>query len=214
MKCDTFLHYLSHFSQNESLALKLQHFHKMQNAVLILSQETKTKERFAEESLSCDIQISLFPLLFLSLSCSALSISHALFLCLSLFYSVTPSIQLNVCPLSLSFSASFLFSFPYILSISHFLSFLSHPVTSLIRITSPLPLPLSLFLFVCIFPILIFSFNLCNNHGDRLCIISDSQLCSKTEQSRRQNCPCRPSLRTPPKPASSFFENSALSILH
>ena len=47
---------------------------------------------------SCDMQISLFPLLFLSLSCSALSVSRVLFLCLSLFYLVNRSIQLNLSP--------------------------------------------------------------------------------------------------------------------
>ena len=73
------------------------------------------------------MKISLFPLLFLSLSCFALSVSHALFHCLSLslFYSVSPSIQLNLSPLSLSFSSFFLLSFSFYLSLISFL-FLSH----------------------------------------------------------------------------------------
>ena len=103
---------MSQFSQNESLALKLQHFHKMQNAVLILSQDTK--------------ELSFHFSFYRSHTCFALSVSHALFLCPSLFYSGTPSIQLNLSHLSL-FSPSYLFSlFPFYLSLISFL-FFSHP---------------------------------------------------------------------------------------
>ena len=96
----------------------------MQNAVLILSQETK--ERLAEELLLRHADLSLSTSLSLALSCFALSVSNVLFLCLSLVYSVSPSSlspchQLNLSPLSLSFSPSFLHSFSFCLAPIFFL---------------------------------------------------------------------------------------------
>ena len=110
---------------------QLHYFHKMQNAVPILSQDTQ--ERIVQ-SRSCDKSFSFD----FSFSRSALSVSRALSpASLSLFYSVTLSVQLSLSPLSLSFSPSSLLSFslfPFI-SLSHFLSLFSHRVTSSIRLT-------------------------------------------------------------------------------
>ena len=132
---------MSQFSQNESLALKLQHFHKMQNAVLILSQDTK--------------ELSFHFSFYRSHTCFALSVSHALFLCPSLFYSGTPSIQLNLSPLSL-FSPSYLFSlFPFYLSLISFLfshtqldstHFISLPLSHSLYFSFSLSISLFLFL--------------------------------------------------------------------
>ena len=81
------------------------------------SQSRHTRENRSD---SLSQQILLFRHLFLSLSRSALSVSralssltlsHALFLCLSLLLSHSPSVQLNLSPLSLSFSPSSLLSF-------------------------------------------------------------------------------------------------------
>jgi len=81
----------------------------------------KRQRRELLSNRSCGVQISLFPLLFLSLSCFALLVSRALFIFLSLFYSVAPFIQLNLSPLSLSFSPFFLLSFSFYLSLISFL---------------------------------------------------------------------------------------------
>ena len=79
-----------------------------------------------------------------------LSWSFAFSLSASLsFIAVNHSIQLNLSPLSLSLFPSLFLCFSYYLSLSlsHFLSFLSHPVTSPIRLTSSLTLFLSLCFF-------------------------------------------------------------------
>ena len=126
---------MSHFSQNESLALRLHSFHKMQNTVLITSQETQG--RIIEESILR--QISLFPLSFPSLSYSALW-SLVLFICLSLSLSLSRppclthfSSSLSLCvlhslSLSRSPSPSFCLLFRYIVSLSPWLIF-SHTPT-------------------------------------------------------------------------------------
>ena len=100
----TFLHYLSHFSQNESLALKLQYFHKMQNAVLVLSQETK--ERIAEESILRHANLSLSTSLSLGLLLCSLSLSCSFSLSLFILFSQ------SLYPTQFILPFSFLLSFP------------------------------------------------------------------------------------------------------
>ena len=83
----------------ESLALKLQYFHKMQNAVLILSQETK--ERLGEESLLRHANLSLSTSLSLTLLLFSLGFSLSFSLPLSLLpsQSLYPT-QVVLLPLS------------------------------------------------------------------------------------------------------------------
>ena len=108
------------------------------------SQSRHTGENCSESLLR---QIFLFGLLFLSFSCSALLISHALlslslsgafFLCLSFSFTQSLPLPNSICPPFLS--PSFLLSFSFYLSLSRFLSFLSYRVTNSIRLTSSLPL--------------------------------------------------------------------------
>ena len=123
----------------------------MQNAVLILSQETKG--RIAEESFlrHTYVQISLFIILFLALSCFALS----LFLSLSflLIHSLNP---IQCIPLFLSFSLSLLLSFS-------FYPLLSFPLFSFTLSNQPDPthfISLSLSFSLCFYFSLSKSFSL------------------------------------------------------
>ena len=76
-------HLFSQISQNEPLVLKLHYFLKMQNAMLILSQETQ--ERIYHQGITLATNLSLLTsFLTHSLSHYALPISRAFFLCLFL----------------------------------------------------------------------------------------------------------------------------------
>ena len=82
----------------------------------------------AEKSLLHNANLSLSTSLSLVLLLCSLALSRSFSLPLSLFYSATPSIQLNLSPLSLSLLLSFLpslFFLFYLSLISHFLSFFS-----------------------------------------------------------------------------------------
>ena len=114
--------------------------------MLILSQDTQ--ERISQESLLR--QRSLFWLLFFLLSRFALSVSHALSLCLSLFATRPFCLSNSLYPPSLSFSLSNSFTHTHTLSLSpthwvgptHFISLSLFPFVSffLFSLSSP-PLP-------------------------------------------------------------------------
>ena len=109
------LHTICHISRKTNHLCSMHYFQKIQNAVLILSQDLQ--ERIAQESLLR--QIFLFRLLFLSFSRSLalLSWSFALYVSLYLYVAWTGPLSLSL-PLSLCLSNSS----------SRFLS-LSHTIT-------------------------------------------------------------------------------------
>ena len=93
---------------------QLHYFHKLQNAVLIFSQDTQERiaqNRSCDKSFSFDFSFSRSILCSLGLSHSVSSVSVSrFFLCLSLFSSVTPSVQLLLSFPFYLFLVSFLFS--------------------------------------------------------------------------------------------------------
>ena len=118
------LHIICHTSRktNHLCSTTLWYFHKMQNAMLILSQETQ--ERIVRELLSR--QISISRLLFVSLSCSSSTLSIYNILSFSTSHSVTQSLlypTYSIPPFFLYLSLSFLTGLVYF-SFSPSLSFL------------------------------------------------------------------------------------------
>ena len=133
---------------------QLHYLHKMLNAMLILSQDTH--ERIARTR-SCDKSFS-FNFSFsrsLALLSRSLALYH-IFLCFALFFSA-PLLSLllshSLCQTQFVTPFSLLLSFfpsLFFVYLSHFLSFLSHPVTSSLRLISSL----SPFVTLCMFPFL------------------------------------------------------------